>query len=171
MDTTTRDLCSILTERLRSMMPMDPRDHEDVQILLDKLAAALDNDCMAYHIAAEREIFRKDEEMEKEQRMNTAVANGVSRLRQQNEENTRRIDELERELEALKQENEMLASDDMGIAHMLPYSEVKTFLSFIDIYPDSLVDDDLKAEVEEWGWRNLLQKYVNTHGQLPHSTS
>lgn len=167
MDNKTRDLCSILTERLRSMMPVDPRDDEDVQILLDKLAAALDNDCMAYHIAAEREIFRKDEEMEKEQRMNTAIANGVSRLRQQNEENIRRIEELERELQIMKEENDMLASDDMGIAHMLPYSEVKKFLSYIDCYPDSLLDDDLKAEVEEWGWRNLLQKYVNTNGQLP----
>jgi formiminotetrahydrofolate cyclodeaminase len=146
---------------------MTAMDQEDAQILLDKLAATLDNDCMAFHIAAEREIFRKDEEREKEERMNTAIANGVSRLRQQNEANMRRIEELEREVEALKQENEMLLCGDSGIAHMLPYSEVKTFLSYIDFYPDSLLDEDIKAEVEEWGWRNLLQKYVDTHGSLP----
>jgi len=167
MNNATRDLCCILTERLRSMVPLDRRDDEDVQILLDKLAAALNNDCMAFHIAAEREIFRKDEEMNNEQRVNTAIANGVSRLRKQNEENARRIEQLEREMDILKQENEMLLQGDSGIAHMLPYSEVKKILSYIDIYPDSLIDEDLKAEVEEWGWRNLLQKYVDTHGRLP----
>ena len=62
MDTNRMDLCGLLTSRLTFLLKHnDPRQY---QTIVEKMNATLKNDFVGFHEACEREIQRKNEDIE-----------------------------------------------------------------------------------------------------------
>lgn len=78
------------------------------------------------------------------------------------------LDEAKAECKTLSREQEQ-EQEPNEVAFTLPFADVKRYLSYLNYFPDSVLEPDreVQAVVAEYGWRNLLQKHVDTYGSLP----
>jgi hypothetical protein len=159
MDSNTIDLCQLLTTKIRTLFanPLTSESEWELEITIAKLDAVLKGDYMAFYKATERELQQKNETIAKEQSVQTLYILNMQRLRQQNLNNVLRIERLLQQLE----------HPESGISFKMPYEEVKQYLTYIQYYPDSILDPEFSESMKEYGWRRMLQKYVDTHGALP----
>jgi len=150
-------LCQILGKRIKDIVSEQLTNDSEFELVVttDKLNAVIEGDFMAFHQACERELQRRDEQYGDEYELNRRLAIGLARQRVVNEE-------LMQELEDLKAQNEV-----SGQAFELPFAEVKKYLSYMDYHTDSILDPDYNAQMHEFGWRRLLQNYINRLGHLP----
>ena len=159
MNSNSIDLCQLLTTKIRTIFAntLTSESELELEIAIAKLDAVLKGDFMAFHKATERELQQKNEAIAREQCVQTLYTLNMRRLRQQNLNNVLRIERLLQQLE----------HPESGISFKIPFEEVKQYLTRIHYYPDSILDPEFAESMKEYGWRRMLQKYVDKEGALP----
>ena len=167
MDSNTQDLCRILTERVRSLTEdLATTDTEfETRCTLEKLKAVLEGNFMTFYIVTERELQKKDNRIASEYSSCEYLSNGLRRLRNRNLDNEVRIADLMKEVSDLKEKKREV--DDTGVAFQIPFTDVKKYLSYIDYYPDSIIDPEQTEAMKEYGWRRILQAFIERNGNFP----
>ena len=164
----SKELCLILGKRIKDIVSerlTNDSTHELV-CAVDKLNAVIDGDFLAFHQACESELQRRDEQAGNEYELNAHLTNGIRRLRMRNDENMQAILDLTREVADLRVVAKEM-TDEVGVAFDIPFEDVKKYLSYMDYYTDSILDPEYTASMNEFGWRRLLQRYVNELGHMP----
>lgn len=166
MDFNTQNLCRTLAERVQSLTEGIKTNETEFEIrcTIEKLRAVLEGDFMKFYNVTERELQRKDEQIANEYSSCEYLTNGMRRLRNRNLENEVRIADLMKEIEDLTEQKQV---DDAGIAFQIPFTEVKKYLSHLEYYPDSILDPEQTEAMKEYGWRRILQRFIERNGNFP----
>lgn len=166
MDSNTQNLCRTLAERVQSLTEGIKTNETEFEsrCTIEKLRAVLEGDFMAFYNVTERELQRKDEQIANEYSSCEYLTNGMRRLRNRNLENEVRIADLMKEIEDLTDQKQV---DDAGIAFQIPFTEVKKYLSHLEHFPDSILDPEQTEAMKEYGWRRILQRFIERNGNFP----
>ena len=164
-----KELCLILSARIKSIVsePLTNDSQHELECAADKLCAVLNNDFFAFHQAAESELQRRDEQIGNEYELSQRLSEENRRLKQKDKEQTGTIIELTNEVNFLEGLHKLIEEDELGQAFDIPFSDVKRYLSYLDYHTDSILDTEQNAKMGEFGWRRLLQRYVNELGHFP----
>jgi hypothetical protein len=157
----------MLGKRIKDIVSevMDSESDHELNFTIDKLNAVLDNNFLEFHRITEQELQRKDEAIENELAANVHLQNGLQRLRTKNNENIRSIIDLTRQIHDIMENEPAHHNKASEVAFSMPYEDVKRYLTYLDYYPDSIVDPE--QNMNEFMWRQVLYNYMNVLGHLP----